>query len=92
MAHKKADRLRQLSCALLCILLLCAFQHAHANWNQHRTKKGESRERRAYLRERALRAYGKKEAKRALCAHGSQDQDQYEEGDGEEERRCVCVV
>ena len=71
--------------AFLSTLLLCDFQHAHANRNQHRTKKDESRE-------RALRAYGKKEAKRALCAHGSQDQDQYEEGGGGEERRCVCVV
>ena len=75
-------RLRdKLSCALLCILLLCAFLHAHANWSG------------LFVRtERALRAYGKKVAMRALCAHGSQDQDQYEEGDGEEERRCVCVV
>ena len=37
-AHKQADGDAptlddKLSCALFCILLLCAFQHAHANWS-----------------------------------------------------------
>ena len=38
MAHKQSDGDAptlddKLSCALFCILLLCAFQHAHANWS-----------------------------------------------------------